>query len=126
LPRHARRRYRAWRASDTFGTFTITKPRHGAFLLPQTVVVTEYKSNQYKGLTMTIVNATIMFTNEETEMISECAKRRGLSFQEFVRQSALEKVEDALDKQSFENAIAMDDGQHYNTRQVMRMAIMEP
>jgi uncharacterized protein (DUF1778 family) len=101
-------------------------PATGLFLLPQTVVVTEYKSNQYKGLTMTIVNATIMFTNEETEMISECAKRRGLSFQEFVRQSALEKVEDALDKQAFENAIAMDDGQHYNTRQVMRMAIMEP
>lgn len=75
---------------------------------------------------MTIVNATIMFTGEETEMISEYAKRCGVSFQEFVRQSALEKVEDAIDKQTFENAIAMDDGQHYSTKEVMRMAIMEP
>ena len=47
----------------------------------------------------------------------------GMSFSEFVRSAALEKVEEAADIKAYNDALMEDDGTRYSMDDVMRMAM---
>lgn len=66
----------------------------------------------------------IRFAPEEREWIQSYADFVGKSFSEVVRESVLERVEDAADLQAYEAALAEDDGTTYSMEEVMRMALM--
>lgn len=66
----------------------------------------------------------IRFADEEKEWIQSYAELVGKSFSEFVRESALEKVEDAADLQAYRDALEQDNGERYSMDEVMRMAMM--
>lgn len=70
------------------------------------------------------MNATaIRFDENEKEWIQSYAGVLGISFSEFVRNAALEKVEDAADIKAYKEALAADDGTRYSMDDVMRMAM---
>lgn len=70
------------------------------------------------------MNATaIRFDEGEKEWIQFYADVLGISFSEFVRNTALEKVEDAADIKAYSEALADDDGTRYSMDDVMRMAM---
>lgn len=66
----------------------------------------------------------IRFADEEKEWVQSYADFVGKSFSEFVREAALEKVEDAADLQAYQEALREDDGERYSMDEVMRMAMM--
>lgn len=66
----------------------------------------------------------IRFADDEKEWIQAYAEFTGKSFSEFVRESALEKVEDAADLSAYKEALSQDDGERYSMDEVMRMAMM--
>ncbi|WP_283169932.1 type II toxin-antitoxin system RelB family antitoxin [Curtanaerobium respiraculi] len=71
------------------------------------------------------MNATaIRFAPEERDWIQSYADFVGKSFSEVVRESVLERIEEAADLQAYEEAIAEDDGATYTMDEVMRMAVM--
>ena len=65
----------------------------------------------------------ISFNEGEKDWIQSYASVLGMSFSEFVRSAALEKVEDAADIKAYNEALADDDGTHYSMDDVMRMAM---
>ena len=70
------------------------------------------------------MNATVIrFDEGEKEWIQSYADVLGISFSEFVRNAALEKVEDAADIKAYNEALADDDGTRYSMDDVMRMAM---
>ena len=73
---------------------------------------------------MAMRGSAIRFADEERDWIQSCADFLGQSFSEFVRQAALEKVEDAVDLKAYEDALAEDDGVTYTMEEVMRIAMM--
>lgn len=73
---------------------------------------------------MTMNATAIRFADEEKEWIRSYASFEGKSFSEFVREAALERVEDAVDAQAYREALDNDDGQSYSMEEVMRMAVM--
>ena len=64
----------------------------------------------------------IRFEEEEKDWIQSYASVLGISFSEFVRSAALEKVEEAADIEAY-NALVEDDGTRYSMDDVMRMAM---
>lgn len=71
------------------------------------------------------MNATaIRFAPEERDWIQAYADFMGKSFSEFVRETVLEKVEDAADLQAYKDALAEDDGMTYSMEEAKRMAMM--
>ena len=58
------------------------------------------------------------------EWIQACAKINGQSFSDFVRQSALERVEEMADVYAYEEALALDDATRYLMDEVMHLAMM--
>lgn len=66
----------------------------------------------------------IRFADEERDWIQSYADFIGKSFSEFVRETALERVEDAADLQAYRDALAGDDGTTYSMEEAMRMAMM--
>lgn len=73
---------------------------------------------------MAMNSTAIRFAPEEREWIQSYADFMGKSFSEFVRETVLEKVEDAADLQAYKEALAEDDGVTYSMEEVMRMAMM--
>lgn len=73
---------------------------------------------------MSMISTTIRFAPEEREWIQAYADFTGKSFSEFVRETTLEKVEDAADLQAYKDALSEDDGTTYSMDEVMRMAMM--
>jgi len=70
------------------------------------------------------MNATaIRFADEEKDWIQAYADLLGESFSEFVREAALDRVEDAADLQAYKDALEQDDGKRYSMDEVMRMAM---
>lgn len=70
------------------------------------------------------MNATaIRFDEDEKEWIQSYAAVLGISFSEFVRNAALEKVEDVVNIKAYNEALADDDGTRYSMGDVMRMAM---
>lgn len=62
----------------------------------------------------------IKFTNEEREWIQAYVNIMGGDFSEFVREAALEKVEDAADLQAYRDALEEDDGTISSMEEVVR------
>ena len=70
------------------------------------------------------MNATVIrFDEGEKERIQSYADVLGISFSEFVRNAALEKVEDAADIKAYNEALADDDGTRHSMDDVMSMAM---
>ena len=65
---------------------------------------------------------TIRFEPEEKSWIQAYADFTGRTFSDVVREAALEMVEDAADRQAYEDALAADDGVRYPMDEVRRMA----
>lgn len=63
--------------------------------------------------------------NNESEMalIQAHTGTSNMSFSEFVRRAALEKVEDMVDIEAFNEALMEDDGTRYSMADAMRMAM---
>lgn len=66
---------------------------------------------------------TIRFEPEEKLWIQAYADFTGRTFSDVVREAALEVVEAAADRQTYEDALSVDDGVRYTTDEVMRMAL---
>lgn len=65
----------------------------------------------------------IRFEGEEKDWIQSYASVLGMSFSEFVRSAALEKVEEAADIEAYNEALMEDDNTHYSMMDVMYMAM---
>lgn len=65
----------------------------------------------------------IRFDEGEKDWIQSYASVLGMSFSEFVRSAALEKVEEAADIKEYNEALVEDDGTRYSMDDVMRMAM---
>lgn len=71
-----------------------------------------------------VMSATaIRFDEGEKDWIQSYASILGMSFSEFVRNAALDKVEEAADIEAYNEALADDDGTRYSMDEVMRMAM---
>lgn len=62
----------------------------------------------------------IRFDQQEREWIQAYADFLGISFSQFIRRAALEKLEDALDTQDYMQALKEDDGTRYTMDEIMR------
>lgn len=65
----------------------------------------------------------IRFDEGEKDWIQSYASILGMSFSEFVRNAALDKVEEAADIEAYNEALADNDGTRYSMDEVMRMAM---
>lgn len=74
---------------------------------------------------MAMCEIAVVFDESEMALIQTYAHAVGMSFSEFVRSAALEKVEDAVDIEAFNKALADDDGTRYSMDDVMRMAMKD-
>ena len=63
------------------------------------------------------------FDEGEKDWIQSYASVLGMSFSEFVRSAALDKVEVAADIKAYNEALAEDDGTRYSMDEVLRMAM---
>lgn len=75
------------------------------------------------GVTMAMSATAIRFDEGEKDWIQSYASVLGMSFSEFVRSAALEKVEEAADIKAYNDALMEDDGTRYSMDDVMRMAM---
>lgn len=65
----------------------------------------------------------IRLEEEEKDWIQSYASVLGISFSEFVRSAALEKVEEAADIEAYNEALMEDDNTHYSMIDAMSMAM---
>lgn len=65
----------------------------------------------------------IRFDEYEKDWIQSYASVLGMSFSEFVRSAALDKVEEAADIKAYNEALMEDDGARYSMDDVMRIAM---
>ncbi len=65
----------------------------------------------------------IRFNEAEKDWNQSYASVLGMSFSEFVRSAALEKVEEAADIEAYNEALMEDDGTRYSMTDVMYMAM---
>ena len=63
----------------------------------------------------------IRWKTEEKNWVQNCAAFEGVTFSEFVRNAALEKVEEMADVQAYAQAIEEDDGVRYSMNDVKEM-----
>ena len=75
------------------------------------------------GVAMAMSATAIRFDEREKDWIQSYASVLGMSFSEFVRSAALEKVEEAADIKAYNEALMEDDGARYSMDDVMRMAM---
>lgn len=75
------------------------------------------------GVAMAMSATAIRFDECEKDWIQSYASVLGMSFSEFVRSAALEKVEEAADIKAYNEALMEDDGTRYSMDDVMRMAM---
>lgn len=74
---------------------------------------------------MAMEATTIRFEPEEKSWIQSYADFVGRTFSDVVREAALEMVEEAADRQAYEDALAADDGFRYSMDEVRRLALEE-
>lgn len=65
----------------------------------------------------------VVFDESEMALIQALAGTSNMSFSEFVRRAALEKVEDMVDIEAFNEALMEDDSTRYSMADAMRMAM---
>lgn len=73
---------------------------------------------------MAMTATAIRFADDEREWIQAFADFTGQTFSEVVRESVLERIEEAADLQAYSEALTEDDGKRYSMDEVMRMAMM--
>lgn len=73
---------------------------------------------------MAMTATAIRFADDEREWIQAFADFTGQTFSEVVRESVLERIEEAADLQAYSEALAEDDDKRYSMDEVMRMAMM--
>ena len=72
---------------------------------------------------MAMCEIAVKFDEDERASIRDNADAAGMSFSEFVRRAALEKVEDMADIEAYGKALDEDDDARYSMDDVMRMAM---
>ena len=72
---------------------------------------------------MGICEIAVEFDESEMALIQAHANISNMSFSEFVRRAALEKVEDMVDIEAYGKALDEDDDARYSMDDVMRMAM---
>jgi len=72
---------------------------------------------------MAMSTTAIRFDDGEKDWIQSYASVLGMSFSEFVRNAALDKVEEEADIKAYNEALMEDDGTRYSMNDVMRMAM---
>lgn len=72
---------------------------------------------------MAMYEIAVKFDESERALIQGRAEAAGMSFSEFVRRAALEKVEDMVDIEAFNEALMEDDGTRYSMADAMCMAM---
>ena len=75
------------------------------------------------GVVMAMSATAIRFDEYEKDWIQSYASVLGMSFSEFVRSAALDKVEEAADIKAYNEALMEDDGTRYSMDDVMRIAM---
>lgn len=75
------------------------------------------------GVAMAMGATAIRFDECEKDWIQSYASVLGMSFSEFVRNAALDKVEEAADIKAYNEALMEDDGARYSMDDVMRMSM---
>ena len=72
---------------------------------------------------MAICEIAVVLDESEMALIQAHADTSNMSFSEFVRRAALEKVEDMVDIEAFNEALMEDDSTRYSMTDAMRMAM---
>lgn len=72
---------------------------------------------------MGICEIAVMFDESEMALVQAHANISNMSSSEFVRRAALEKVEDMVDIEAFNEALMEDDSTRYSMADAMRMAM---
>lgn len=75
------------------------------------------------GEAMGVCEIAVMFDESEMALVQAHANISNMSFSEFVRRAALEKVEDMVDIEAFNEALMEDDSTRYSMADAMRMAM---
>ncbi len=75
------------------------------------------------GEAMGICEIAVMFDESEMALVQAHANISNMSSSEFVRRAALEKVEDMVDIEAFNEALMEDDSTRYSMADAMRMAM---
>lgn len=89
----------------------------------QTGIINVLQCNTLIGATMAMSATAIRFDDGEKDWIQSYASVLGMSFSEFVRNAALDKVEEAADIKAYNEALMEDDGTRYSMDDIMRMAM---
>ena len=74
------------------------------------------------GAAMVTCEVAVMFDEGDKALIQSHADALGISFSEFVRRAALERVEDLEDTEAYNAALDGDDGIRYSMGEVAHMA----
>ena len=72
---------------------------------------------------MAMCEFAVKFDEDERASIRDNADAAGMSFSEFVRRAAFEKVEDMADIEAYNEALDGDGGNRYPMEEVVRMAV---
>lgn len=72
---------------------------------------------------MAICEIAVVFDESEMALIQAHTGTSNMSFSAFVRRAALEKVEDMVDIEAFNEALMEDDGTRYSMADATRMAM---
>lgn len=74
---------------------------------------------------MAMCEIAVVFDEGEMALIQANADAADMSFSEFVGSAALDKAEEVVDIEAFNDALMEDDGTRYSTGTVMRMAMKD-
>lgn len=75
------------------------------------------------GEAMGVCEIAVMFDESEMALVQAHANISNMSFSEFVRRAVLEKIEDMVDIEAFNEALMEDDGARYSMADAMCMAM---
>lgn len=74
---------------------------------------------------MAMCEIAVVFDEGEMALIQTYAHAVGMSFSEFVGSAALDKAEEVVDIEAFNDALMEDGGTRYSTGTAMRMAMKD-
>lgn len=95
--------------------------REASFISPEKR--NEIVASLFAVSNMAMSATAIRFDDGEKDWIQSYASVLGMSFSEFVRNAALDKVEEEADIKAYNEALMEDDGTRYSMNDVMRMAM---
>lgn len=99
--------------------------RFETFNLNNKMCASTVQSPALIGEAMGICEIAVEFDESEMALIQAHANISNMSFSEFVRRAALEKVEDMVDIEAFNEALMEDDDTRYSMADAMYMAMKD-